>query len=135
MHNLVRHRAKAQYRPGYSYDDDPRAADRRYAQGIVGPLLRYGNVILIVARRVGRFIDPPGADDWHDAAMVRYRSRRDFLRFALAIERKGIVVHKWAAIEKTHIFPVKPMLSLMLVRSTVAFVPALVGVALYGLVL
>ena len=44
-------------------------------------------------------------------AMVRYRSRRDFLDFALEIERGDIVMHKWAAIATTHVFPVQPLLS------------------------
>ena len=66
--------------------------------------------------------------------MVRYRSRRDFLRFALAIERDDIVVHKWAAIEKTHVFPVQPLVSLIFVRGAVAALLALAGAALYGIV-
>jgi hypothetical protein len=131
MHNLVRHRAKALYPAGYAFGDDPRAADRRYAKAIVWPLLRHGNLVLFVARRTGRFMQPPGADDWHYVAMVRYRSRRDFLRFALAIERADIVVHKWAAIERTHIFPVKPMISLIFVRGAVAAALTLVGAALF----
>jgi hypothetical protein len=52
--------------------------------------------------------------------MVRYRSKRDFLRFALAIERGDISMHKWAALEKTHVFPVQPIVSLFLVRGLVA---------------
>ena len=38
MHNLVRYRARALYPPGYDFDDDPRAADRRYARAILWPL-------------------------------------------------------------------------------------------------
>jgi hypothetical protein len=134
MHNLVRYRARARYPEGYDYGDDPRAADRRYAKAILWPLLRHGNLMLFVARRAGRFMQPAGADDWHYVAMVRYRSRRDFLRFALAIERDDIVVHKWAAIEKTHIFPVKPLVSLFFVRGTVAAALVLAGAAAYWIV-
>lgn len=133
MQNLVRHRAKAQYPPGYPFNDDPRAADQRYAKAILWPLLRHGNVPVFAARRSGRFIDPVGADQWHYVAMVRYRSRRDFLRFCVAIERTGGTVHKWAAIEKTHVFPVKPMLSLIFVRGAVAVFLTLIAVALCGI--
>ncbi len=129
MQNLVRYRPKALYPAGYSYNDDPRAADQRYGKAILGPLLRQGSLPVFIARRCGSFIEPEGADVWHYVAMVRYRSRRDFLRFALAIQSQGIVVHKWAALEKTHIFPVQPVVSLIFVRSAVAGLLTLLGAA------
>jgi hypothetical protein len=122
MQNLVRYRPKALYPPGSNYGDDPREADRRYGRAIVGDLLRNGNLILFVARRSGNFIVPEGADSWHYVAMVRYRSRRDFLKFALQANQADKFIHKWAAIEKTHVFPVKPILSLFMVRTLVALV-------------
>jgi hypothetical protein len=134
MQNLVRYRARALYPPGHTFDGDPRAADRRYGKAIVWPLLRRGSLMVFVARRSGRFIEPAGADAWHYVAMVRYRSRRDFLRFALAIERADIAVHKWAAIEKTHVFPVKPLVSLIFVRGAVGVALALAGAALCWIV-
>ena len=127
MQNLVRYRARATYPAGYDFDDDPRKADQWYGRAIIGPLLRYGNHPVFIARRTGRFIDFEGADQWHYVAMVRYRSRRDFLRFALMIERKDIAVHKWAAIERTHVFPVQPLMSLILVRAAVGALLLAVG--------
>lgn len=126
MQNLVRYRPKALYPPGYHYSDDPREADKRYGKSIAWPLLRHGNLMLFIARRTGSFVVPQGADDWHYVAMVRYRSRRDFVRFALEANQADKFVHKWAAIEKTHIFPVRPILSLMAVRT-------LVGLSLFSL--
>ncbi len=131
MLNLVRYRAKAKYPPGYNFSDDARAADRRYGRAILWPLLRHGNLLMFVARRSGVFLEPDGADPWHYVAMVRYRSRRDFVLFALVIERDDIAVHKWAAIEKTHVFPVLPVLSLFAVRSMVALPFVLAGMALF----
>jgi hypothetical protein len=90
--------------------------------------------LLTLARRSGSFIEPVGADVWHYVAMVRYRSRRDFLRFAVSIARKDVAVHKWAALEKTHVFPVGPLVSLIFVRGAVAALLALVGMALYWIV-
>ena len=133
MQNLVRYRAKALYPAGHSYGDDPRAADRRYAKAIAWPLLRHANILLFVARRSGSFVEPSDAVAWHYVAMVRYRSRRDFLRFAVAAHRADTFIHKWAAIEKTHIFPVKPLLSLFFVRASVAAILALVGVSIFAL--
>lgn len=134
MHNLVRYRPKALYPPGLNYGDDPREADRRYGKSIVWDLLRNGNLMLLIARRSGNFIVPAGADAWHYIALVRYRSRRDFLRFAQQSSRADKFVHKWAAIEKTHVFPVKPILSLFFIRTLVALVLAAVGGLLYTVV-
>lgn len=122
MQNLVRYRPKALYPPGYAYNDDPREADKRYGRAIWWNLLRNGNLLLFVARRSGVFLTPEGADAWHYVAMVRYRSRRDFMRFAIASDRADIFVHKWAAIEKTHVFPVKPIISLFTIRLMVGLV-------------
>jgi hypothetical protein len=134
MQNLVRYRPKALYPPGYDYGDDPREADKRYGKSIFWDLLRNGNLMLLVARRTGNFVVPEGADAWHYVALVRYRSRRDFLRFARDANQTDKFVHKWAAIEKTHIFPVKPLLSLFSVRTLVAAVLLSVGSVLLGIV-
>jgi hypothetical protein len=130
MQNLVRYRARALYPPGSKYSDDPREADKRYGKSILWPLLRNGNVMLFIARRTGNFVVPEGADAWHYVAMVRYRSRRDFVQFAIEANRADKFVHKWAAIEKTHIFPVKPVLSLYAVRTVVALVLLVTGLLL-----
>ena len=130
MQNLVRYRARALYPPGLSFGDDPRAADRRYGRAIIGPLLRHASVVLFVAARTGAFMTPPGTPAWDYVAMVRYRSRRDFLRFALAVERDDIFLHKWAAIEETLVFPVRPLISLCLVRTGVAILLAFIAAAI-----
>jgi hypothetical protein len=133
MMNLVRYRERAAYPPGSPYGDDPREADRRYGRAIVPHLLRNGSLPVFIARRSGSLFEPAGADAWHYVAMVRYRSRRDFLRFALGIERAGVSVHKWAAIERTHVFPTRPIFSLLFVRAAVAGLLVLLGAVLLGL--
>lgn len=132
MQNLVQYRPKALYPPGLNYGDDPREADKRYGKAIFWPLLGNGNLILFVARRSGNFIVPEGADAWHYVAMVRYRSRRDFVKFAITSNKDDIFVHKWAAIQKTHVFPVKPILSLFTVRLTVGLLLLAAGALLRG---
>jgi hypothetical protein len=126
MQNLVRYRAKALYPEGSHFGDDPREADKRYGKSIIGDLLRYGNLVIFIARKSGNFVTPDGADQWHYVAMVRYRSRRDFVRFATRANQADKFMHKWAAIEKTHVFPVKPVISLFAVRT-------LLALALFGL--
>ena len=130
MQNLVRYRAKALYPEGTNYSDDPREADKRYGKSIIGDLLRYGNVVIFIARKSGDFVRPEGADAWHYVAMVRYRSRRDFVRFAIRANQADKFMHKWAAIEKTHVFPVKPIISLLAVRTWVALTLFALGVIL-----
>jgi hypothetical protein len=134
MQNLVRYRPKALYPPGYHYSDDPREADKRYGKSIMGDLLRNGNLLLFIARRTGNFVVPENADAWHYVAMVRYRSRRDFLRFAMQANQAEKFVHKWAAIEKTHIFPVKPVVSLFAVRTLVGLSLFAIGSVLFCVV-
>jgi hypothetical protein len=82
---------------------------------------------VFIARRSGDFVEPAGVDRWDVVAMVRYRSLRDFLRFANAITEDHITVHKWAAIESTQIFPVKPLVSLIFVRGAVGALFALIA--------
>jgi hypothetical protein len=130
MQNLVRYRAKALYPAGTHFSDDPREADKRYGKSIIGDLLRYGNLVIFIARKSGDFVKPEGADAWHYVAMVRYRSRRDFVRFAIRANQADKFMHKWAAIEKTHVFPVKPLISLVTVRTLVALLLFTIGVIL-----
>ncbi|MCY7307489.1 MAG: hypothetical protein LH632_15355 [Rhodoferax sp.] len=135
MHNLVRYRAKALYPAGHNFGDDARAADRRYGRAIAWPLIRRACLPVFIARRSGSLIEPPGAQQWDYIASVRYRSRRDFLHFAQEIERVDIVMHKWAAIEETHVFRVTPLVSLALVRCTVGAIlafAALMAIRLAG---
>jgi hypothetical protein len=130
MHNCVRYRPRALYPPGHNYSDDPREADKRYGKAIIPHLLRRACLPVFIARRSGRFIDCPGVPDWHYVAMVRYRSQRDFFNFALAISDSGVDVHKWAAIEQTVVFPVKPIVSFITVRILVGGLLAVVTAAL-----
>lgn len=130
MHNVIRYRNKAQYPSGYDYGESAPAADRRYGKAIVPYLLRYGSLPVFIARRSGEFVEPDGIDRWDVVAMVRYRSLRDFLRFANSITQDRITVHKWAAIENTQIFPVQPLVSLIFVRGAVGALLALIALAL-----
>jgi hypothetical protein len=56
---------------------------------------------------------------------VRYRSRRDLLQMAAELAMKDADVHKWASIEKTYVFPVKPLFGIPAIRLLVAVILAL----------
>ena len=122
MVNLLKFRPKALYPAGSSYSDDPLAANNRYNRTIIPLLLKHGGYPVFDSLVLSRFIHPNGADDWDHIAMVRYRSRRDMLKMAIEIAGKGVDVHKWAALEKTQVFPVKPLFNLNFIRGMVAII-------------
>lgn len=131
MLNLIRFRARAQYPPGHDYAGDARDADARYSRAIIPYLLRHGGVPVFLGEVQGRFIDAAGDPEWQRVALVRYRSRRDLLEMVAELAGHNVAVHKWASIEKTQVFPVKPLLSFMLVRGFVAALLAGLGLALH----
>ena len=130
MVNLLKFREKAFYPAGSPYNNDPLAANNRYNRAIIPLLLKHGGMPVFDSRAQGRFIHPDDAEDWDHVAMVRYRSRRDMLNMAIEIAGKGVDIHKWAALEKTQVFPVKPLFNLTFIRGIVAvllFVIALIS--------
>ena len=127
MSNAVLYRKQALYPENSGFDLDPRAADQRYGKAILWPLLKRACLLIFIARKIGQFVNDAQAPEWHYVAMVRYRSRRDFLNFAIEIEQRGISVHKWAAIEQTQVFPVRPLISVFSARLNMAVLCALLA--------
>jgi hypothetical protein len=126
MVNLIRYRTRAVYPPGWDYGDDPHAADARYNRAIVPMLLKRACIPVFLGRSAGRFLAPDGSEPWDCVALVRYRSRRDFLGLCADLAKERADIHKWAAIETTQVFPVNTRLSLTLVRVVIAMALALV---------
>ncbi|MBM4213644.1 MAG: hypothetical protein FJ179_08005 [Gammaproteobacteria bacterium] len=133
MLNLIHYRDQAAYPPGMNFGDSAVAADRRYARTFFPWLLRYGNVPVFIARRSGSFIEPANTEYWQVVAMIRYRSRRDFIRSVTAVVGKDVMVHKWAAIETTHVFPVRPLFSFIAVRVIAAIPLAITALIAWSL--
>lgn len=119
MVNLLKFRKKALYPAGSSFGDDPMAANARYSRAILPLLLKHGGHPVYLGQVQGRFLHPGGADDWDQVGFVRYRSRRDMLKMAVEVAGLGVDLHKWAALEKTQVFPVRPIISLALMRGLV----------------
>ena len=120
MVNLIKFRKKALYPAGSAFGDDPLEANDRYNRAIIPQLLKHGAHPVLAGNVIGRFIHPDGADDWAQVGIVRYRSRRDMLKMAVEMAGTGADIHKWAALEKTQVFPIKPFFSLAVVRVAVA---------------
>ena len=111
MVNLIKFRPKAKYPAGYeALGDDTAQANMRYNQAVVPELLRRGSYPVFAADVVGDFVSTNVSEQWDHVIVVRYRSRRDMLDMALALQAQDGAVHKWAAIEHTHIFPVSAQL-------------------------
>ncbi len=120
MVNLLKFRKKALYPEGSSFGDDPLAANKRYNQAIIPLLLKHGGHPVFLGQVQGRFIHPDGNDDWDQVGIVRYRSRRDMFNMAIEIAGHRVDIHKWASLEKTQVFPVKPVVNLTFIKATAA---------------
>ena len=129
MINLLKFRDKAVYPVSVMEEmgNDAMKANARYNRAIVPFLLKHGGHPVFMTRVAGRFIRDVSAEDWDQVAAVRYRSRRDMLKMAVDLAGKDIDIHKWAALERTQVFPVKPVLSLLFLRSMVAVILAALG--------
>jgi hypothetical protein len=80
------------------------------------------------------FYTQEGLDDWDQVAVVRYRSRRDMFKMAGEIAALGIDEHKWASIEKTQVFPIKPFFDISFLRLMVAGLFLLLALMINGLI-
>jgi len=76
-----------------------------------------------------------GAEHWEQAALMRYRSRRDLMEIATNPEMRVRHPYKLAAIEKTIAFPIEPTLYLgdprLLLALAVLALTALADLAIY----
>jgi hypothetical protein len=131
MVNLLKFRQKALYPEGSSLGDDPMAANDRYNRTILPLLLKHGGHPVFLGQVQGRFLHPGGADDWDQVGIVRYRSRRDMLKMAIEVAGLGVDINKWAALEKTQVFPARPIISLALIRGAIFLIFAALTIVIY----
>jgi hypothetical protein len=136
MVNLIRFRDEAQYPPEspWANETDPMLADDRYGAGIVPLLLKRGSLPIFISTVAGEFINEAGQEEWDTVAMVRYRSVRDMVEMMIEMSATDLADHKWAAIEQTHVFPVKPKINLVSLRLIAGIILLLFAVAVSYLV-
>ena len=109
MVNLIKSREAPVYPEGF---DDPQVsvddAARAYAFTVLRLLAERGSYIVFTGELHGTLLNSlaDGADDFDSVAIVRYRSRRDFLDMATSPDFQAAVPHKWASVEKTLVTPV-----------------------------
>ncbi|MHA1674053.1 MAG: hypothetical protein ACTSYI_10535 [Promethearchaeota archaeon] len=92
------------------------AAHRRYSSNIAPMLLKRGSFPIFMSKVQGRFLYGDGSENWDQVAIIRYRSRQDFIKFATATAKKDIGDDKWQSMEKTQVFPVKALIKLGNIR-------------------
>ncbi len=131
MVNLMKFRKKALYPEGSGFNDNPIAASNRYNAAIIPLLFKYAAHPVFGANVSGKFISFEGAEEWDQVAMVRYRSRRDMMKMAVEIAGSRIDIHKWAAFEKTHVFPVTPLVDLNFIRIMAALFFAAIALSIH----
>jgi len=74
-----------------------------------------------------------GAEDWTTGGLVRYRSRRDLMKQAIAMGAIGVHDFKTAAIAKTVAYPLDPWFQLGDPRLLLALLLTIVGLAVQQL--
>ncbi|MCG8589016.1 MAG: hypothetical protein MJE66_06965 [Proteobacteria bacterium] len=130
MVNLVEYRERPAYADGRDPEtDDPQEVDRRYTRFMLPRLVLRACHPVALGERIATLAHYDGAPDWSRAAVVRYRSRRDFLELVTDPAWAEHAVHKWAAVERTHSFPSAPLFSLFGPRFAVLVLLGTVGLA------
>lgn len=116
---------------------EARASFAKYADAFRGELFKRAGHPLLMATAAAANLENlhcEAADDWTAAAVVRYRSRRDFARIVMAFAGSEHHAHKLAALEKTFAFPAAPWFVLGGPRLVVALVLALAAAVAHAAV-
>ena len=112
MINLLRYRERASYPEGF--DAEPcsgREAYQRYAAVAVQRVASVGGRMLWMGQ-VHCAVIAPGSEQWDDAALVEYPSRKAFLEMASQPEYQAAVTHRTAALEDSRLIATETRASL-----------------------
>jgi hypothetical protein len=88
----------------------------KYTKKIFPLLLKYAGHPIFMSSYMGRMIHPEGNDDWDEIVIIRYRSRKDMLKMAVDAAKLNLAATKFAAIDKTQVFPVKTSITSLPIR-------------------
>ncbi len=132
MMNLMSFEDIAQYPGGEGLEGiTGRDANAIYARYVIPNLLKRGIYPLIVTDRLTTLADTMGTGDteFEQLALIRYRSRRDFLDLVSHPDFADAAVHKWVGLSGTLVAPTAMQLTLL----PTLFVPiALIGIGGLG---
>ena len=85
-------------------------------------MIKNGGFPLLVSTVNGGFIDEDNPESWDVVALIRYRSVKDMMNMIIEMSETDLSLHKWASIEKTHVFPAQVQKSLFLPKTLVTLV-------------
>ena len=124
MVNLIKYREIAKYPENskWSKETDPMLADARYVDGLMPKLIKNGGFPLLGSTVKGKFIDEDNPEDWDVVALIRYRSVKDMMNMMIEMSETDLSQHKWASIEKTHVFPAQIQIGLFLPKILVTLI-------------
>ena len=103
MINLLRYRERAQYPAGAGADPcSGREAYQRYAAVALQKVASVGGRLVWMGRVAASVIAPEG-EEWHDAVLVEYPSRKAFLAMIALPDYQAAAVHRTAALEDSRL--------------------------------
>ena len=103
MINLLRYRERAQYPAGAGADPcSGREAYGRYAAVALQKVASVGGRLVWMGRVAASVIAPEG-EEWHDAVLVEYPSRKAFLAMIALPDYQAAVLHRTAALEDSRL--------------------------------
>ena len=103
MINLLRYRERAQYPPGSGADPcSGREAYQRYAAVALQKVASVGGRIVWMGQVAASVIAPEG-EEWDDAVLVEYPSRKAFLAMIALPDYQAAAVHRTAALEDSRL--------------------------------
>jgi len=98
MINLLRYRDRAAYPPGA--DAEPcsgREAYQRYGAGVT-PIIGEAGARIVWFGSVKQIVIGPDGEQWDDAILVQYPSRKAFLAMVSRPDYREIAIHRTAAL-------------------------------------
>jgi uncharacterized protein (DUF1330 family) len=103
MINLLRYRERAQYPAGAGADPcSGREAYQRYGAVALQKVASVGGRIVWMGQVAASVIAPEG-EEWHDAVLVEYPSRKAFLDMIALPDYQAAVFHRTAALEDSRL--------------------------------
>jgi uncharacterized protein (DUF1330 family) len=113
MINLLRYRARAAYPPGSTADPcSGREAYQRYGTSVTPMLAEAGGRILWFGS-VKQMVIGPEAEQWDDAILVQYPSRRAFLGMVGRQVYQEAAVHRTAALADSRLIATTTALNVL----------------------
>lgn len=111
MVNLMRFKTEYNEELGMT----PLEAHKMYGKGITKELFKRAGHPILLSEVTGSFLRDSDST-WDEVGIIRYRSKRDMLKMILNLSDPELGKYKWAALEKTDVFPTTLKVNLAFIR-------------------